>query len=781
MANLSNIAKDLLNLINSITTAVEIYQNPEDNTRSIYLSENAKTNILNFLVDFFKQTQGYDFLVNELANYITKYLPYIEHTCKGLLLGYLQTMISCSLKPIINEQMILDGVYFDLQEIDLCNLLKTQPVINTGYQNDSPSYLHSNTLNDPGRYLYFGCDEIQSIQDLDKCRDFNAFLWYVKNTPGVRITWVGEDAWENGVYVKEEPIIKERGTNITIHKVEQMVEYPKGSGVTFPVTYLCTKKTYQDENGITKEDYYTLTNKLVTPNENGFGDVTSQEIKSYVKQAKKNGIITLEYNAKASGLTDAEHNAMNIVEPIQNNLHIFMGCCTEILPEKERINEKLQELNQYIIDINNFKNDIINLQSTLVEYIKELEDDKNYIDIDVIKICKEDKSKLTQLYNDIGVNTELTTITDITRKYFPNLSNYTIRLDELNGTFNNSITIPPSIRHITQKYVEDEIKHQNKLLVCCGTGEYPNAKSNYYYGHPLLEFNYDLIYSMKWFDEKVVAASLIDAITGCLDTSINGVLDNLCVQENIIKQELNDLIERIIENDDDTVSDCFFTFDNDKFNSLIQTHELNRMGFKTHDGVNGFIPPKPEEIFQALNNLSPNATKEEITTAIQHSLFSAIACGSPLISDTTVSYDFKLDLNIFELLIKKLLYILMKIFLTPKIYMILMFNLKIYEKDKATFNLKQFITYCKTMFTDIILTMKEMIINYFKDLLMKILDQILSLFKPLMLQEQYKYYKELLTSAFECIKLSGNTYNWDVDPVYYADITEAITSTNEEC
>jgi hypothetical protein len=85
------------------------------------------------------------------------------------------------------------------------------------------------------------------------------------------------------------------------------------------------------------------------------------------------------------------------------------------------------------------------------------------------------------------------------------------------------------------------------------------------------------------------------------------------------------------------------------------------------------------------------------------------------------------------------------------------------------------------MFTDIILTMKEMIINYFKDLLMKILDQILSLFKPLMLQEQYKYYKELLTSAFECIKLSGNTYNWDVDPVYYADITEAITSTNEEC
>ena len=43
--------------------------------------------------------------------------------------------------------------------------------------------------------------------------------------------------------------------------------------------------------------------------------------------------------------------------------------------------------------------------------------------------------------------------------------------------------------------------------------------------------------------------------------------------------------------------------------------------------------------------------------------------------------------------------------------------------------------------------------------------------------------KELLISAFECIKLTGNAYkyDWDVDPVYYADITEAITSTNEEC
>jgi hypothetical protein len=62
---------------------------------------------------------------------------------------------------------------------------------------------------------------------------------------------------------------------------------------------------------------------------------------------------------------------------------------------------------------------------------------------------------------------------------------------------------------------------------------------------------------------------------------------------------------------------------------------------------------------------------------------------------------------------------------------------------------------------------------------MKILNNILSLFKPLILQEQFAYYQQLLLNCQECFNL--NKYDWNMDDVRYADITEQITSTNDEC
>ena len=86
---------------------------------------------------------------------------------------------------------------------------------------------------------------------------------------------------------------------------------------------------------------------------------------------------------------------------------------------------------------------------------------------------------------------------------------------------------------------------------------------------------------MKWYDEKVVAAQLINAILGIFDNKID--LFTLSLNADLIKQELNKLVEKVIENDDEIINDCFFAFSNDTYNSMLQTSELRRMGIYTND------------------------------------------------------------------------------------------------------------------------------------------------------------------------------------------------------
>lgn len=782
MANPNETTQNVLNTINGITSAVE-FNIDKVNSNGITLSGGINvSNIVNFIVDFLEQTKGKDFLIEEISKFIADYLPHIEYTLKGILLGYLQTLMSCSVKPIITEEMLLKGVYFDLQTIDLLNLLQYQPSINKGTKLNNSEFIPEeiNSFigdddNNPGKYLYFDCDHIQMIPDLIKSKDFNAFLWYVKNAPGTRNVWYGEQyGWdENGIYNPPIPMIREIGTNLVIYKVEQLIEFPKNSGTYFPVTRICKKE--QDENG--NDIFYTLLGDLVTPGENGFSNVVEDTKIAYAKQAKRNGIVTLEYNAKSSGLSDAEHNALTVPEPIQNCLHVFIGCCDEISPDKEDIKLDIYGINTKIKELNEFRDKIGEFIDKINILIKEYEKDLNDENIRLIEQCQKTRERLIKLHRDLIIE-ENYTVLETVNVYFPGVVN-SIYIDVLEGTGDRIIPIPSSIQDIILKELEDELRNKNKDLIEKGTGKYPDVKSNYYYLHPLIEFNFDLIFSMKWYDEKVVAAQLINAILGIFDNKID--LFTLSLNADLIKQELNKLVEKVIENDDEIINDCFFAFSNDTYNSMLQTSELRRMGIYTNDGENGFIPPSPSEIFTSLNALSPNATKEELITAIEHTLFKAVACANPLISseDIKLNGDFNLNLNIFEVLIKKLIQVIVSTFLTPKIYMILMFNLKLFENSEGTFDIMQFINYCKSMFLDMIKSIKDLIIKYFTDLIMKILDNILSLFKPLILQEQFGYYQQLLLNCQECFNF--NKYDWNMDDVRYADITEQIISTNDEC
>lgn len=170
MANLQQVKENALSAINA---AITILNNiPDIKTTNTYLSFNTSSNPFPFLMDAFKQTMGYDVLIEILSNFIVFGLEAMEVTIKGVLLSNIKNLLSCSINPFISEDLLREGIVFDLRQLDITDILSTNPI--------DPKF---------GKFFYFGCDDITNTDDIKFSEDFNAFLWYMKNKALKREVW----------------------------------------------------------------------------------------------------------------------------------------------------------------------------------------------------------------------------------------------------------------------------------------------------------------------------------------------------------------------------------------------------------------------------------------------------------------------------------------------------------------------------------------------------------------------------------------------------------------
>lgn len=754
MADIQRNSNNILSYINSLMSALQFdYNNNSVNVNLFQL----RSDIIGFIVEFFKETKGYDWLIEKIANYLTVAVPALEYSSKIIFLSYIETMLSCSVKPIITEKMIREGVYFDLQKIDLLNKLNFQPSVNTLDENN------------PGRYLYFDTENLGKISELKNATDFDAFLWYVKNTPGVRHTWRKEKDRD------KDKIIKSYG-ELSVFKLIKSSE--SGTDFNFDNIIYCKQKDNQ---------YVTLTGKVVENIE----DYHIEEptiFNQFNRQPKSNGIITLEYNAKSSNLSTYNHKEqLYVEEPTQNCLHVFFGCAEGVNIETSATNVdilrgKLNDVEEEISKIENIKEHlriiIPKLQSNGVYLIKEYRNEgKSLYEINELKEKCEKEIKLA---------TDIVAFIDNkgTFQNEGNLEKYTFELLDGVDVFDTkgkeiSHTVEFPDKSLVELYrSRNELVAQINELTTTDKVVYPDESSNYYLNHPLLEFNYDLIFSMDWFNDKVLAAQLVDALTNCF--KFNPFVSSLSFNSQIVETMVGDLIKKMIKNEDVIINDCFFNFSNDEYNSMLEKTELLRMGINTHDGNNIYSNLTPESLLKDLNTISSNSTKEEISTAIESTIFNVVSA-MKLKSETNLDTEVDVDLGrIIEILIEKLIYVIVATILAPKIYMIIMINLKVLGFTKTPgFDITNFLAHLGTMIRDIIAELFNTIIEYFKDLMMDVINELLKMLKPMFLKEQFEYYQNLINNGIECLR--SNPVDWVQDAVNYADITDEQLSTNNEC
>lgn len=109
-----------------------------------------------------------------------------------------------------------------------------------------------------------------------------------------------------------------------------------------------------------------------------------------------------------------------------------------------------------------------------------------------------------------------------------------------------------------------------------------------------------------------------------------------------------------------------------------------------------------------------------------------------------------------------------------------MANLKLLGND-PNFDLVKFIQQFKDLISELIKSVRDNILEYFKNQLITVLQELVKTLAIRLTQEQYQYYITLLTHCINCLKIHRNQYDWIQDDVDYADITELNQTENQEC
>ena len=176
-----------------IDSAISILNRfPDLESSNSTLSYGTSVNPFTLLMDLFKSTSGYNNLIKIIAKFISKSLPAVESAVKTLLTAKLKDIISCSVNPFLTDEILRNGVIFNIKEIDLVNTFRYSPFDE-----------------EIGQYYYFGVFENETYVDEDtgqtkersvpilpddliKCDDMNALLWYMINRANKRYVWKPE-------------------------------------------------------------------------------------------------------------------------------------------------------------------------------------------------------------------------------------------------------------------------------------------------------------------------------------------------------------------------------------------------------------------------------------------------------------------------------------------------------------------------------------------------------------------------------------------------------------
>jgi len=298
-----------------------------------------------------------------------------------------------------------------------------------------------------------------------------------------------------------------------------------------------------------------------------------------------------------------------------------------------------------------------------------------------------------------------------------------------------------------------------------------------YPGLTVFEFNYDYVMSIKLFDAKVLAHSLMESV---LNMNL-GIGVNMGIKHQEGTETIKEIIKNILETDDSEINDCYYTFDSTKYDSLLRKAEekrarQQRFGNVTHE-IGMF-----NSVNDILNEYDANAELHQQIDVLHRAITQAAVTVSEGVPD---SDKFDVEFNFIFDLIEALTTAIVNGILSPKVLMLLEVNQKIMGGTWEKFTMKDLIEALRVIIVAIIKEIRDMVIQELLKLVLKVLEPIIQTIAALLLREQLESYADAILEIIRNCPFIwfrfGNQYqDTKLDTVDYADIDVSHTKEGEQ-
>ena len=714
MANIKGLQQDAIAtidvakvLVDKVNAILELFN------YSPSLSVNLATNPVGFLLQLLERA-GVTY--EEIRHFLTEFLvftvPALEISVKAILLTNLKNMVSCSIDPRIPDKYRKKHVTPKDYNAD------QRHGINIDVESiDMFDKLSVSPLSDEGVDMYFGLEGVSDVYKFARADDFDAFLWFVIH---------------KGRFPNSSKIQNMNSLTDDLHGNGADKVLPSGGTLLMPI-----EAQYSSGNPSTILPGNTFTYSG-TPH-----------------------IISMCIDSVYDEMSNITHNTLVPVSDDWNSVNWYIR-------RKDQLWKNLGGGWKAVAN----KNDEGKITGTTVVYKKSYNRDfskeRAICNIQFIDQASSD-SPITGLVNNRLRFTILPKplmhipnidegeppwrfkkmLFDADGSYNPN-GKYTIVGNDSNSLTYDGVSIDPKSGKVTV---------QKDTVVPNLTECYP--------GLTVYEFNYDYVMGMKLFDPKVIATQLLDSLVNTR-VGVNARLDK---KHQEATEEIKEIIKNIINVDDSIVSDCFYSFDNSKYERLLRKAEEKRAERQSFGNTTTQISSF-KSVKEILNEFDSNASLNEQFEILDRTITEAsviLSEGSDAKDAYSIHFGFVCDL------IENLTMAIVYSIFSPKVLMLLQVNEVIMGGKWKAFTLRDLLKTLESVIISVINEIRDLILQELLKLLNKVLSPLIAMFTAMVINEQVEGYVSAIRSMLEDCPILwfrfGNEYeNTKLDTVDYADI-----------
>ena len=710
-------------MIDKVLTIMDIMVNMPS------LSASMSTSPMVFLLQLLEHAGvTYEDLKLWLTDFLIYVVPAMEIGVKAVLLTNLKNMVSCSIDPRIPEK-------YRKQHKGI-NERNTPNEYGIDINIESIDYLDKmsvSPLSEYGSDMYFGLNGIKDIYSFARADDFDAFLWFVIHKGKFPMAGeVSTDLHEFNDRVHGNGNFSVYGNSL-LDELHLIPEDGSSSSI-LPGNTFCYKDTNSGPNIVSmcidafrKNNNEILLNILVPVSD----DLTS--VNWYVRRKDQLGANLFGSYAAATAQTEYKDGKKRTTGVETKN--------------KSRDYSKEKAIcNLQYIDPAYGDQEITGLANNRIRF--------TILPKPLVHIPNVAEGEPPWRFKKM--------LFDAEGNYDPN-GKYTINVadDDKLTYLDGAIEIDVKSGGVS---VNDKDKVIKSLVEC-----YP--------GLTVYEFNYDYVMGMKLFDAKVLASTLLQTL---VNTKV-GINLNLSLKHQEATEKIKSIIRQIVNSDDGEKNECFFTFDNSKYDDLLKRAEekrANRQSFGRTTREAGVFDSVNDILKEYDTATELHEKKEILSRAIDQAAVS-LSAGSDDRDKFEVEYSFVFDL------IENLILAMMNAIMSPKVLMLLEVNQRLMGGTWQKFTVEDLLKAMMGVINAMVKELRDLLIQELLKFLMKVLQPIIEMLGSIIVRERLEYYAEVIENIIKNCPIIwfrfGNQYEEaKIDTVDYADIDVSTTRAGEQ-